>query len=179
MGHWYSHLTFITKSRNMALCCVAHETQGAQQTRVYFTGVRKTLFTRICSSTLPEQKHTKFSVRMYSKWGTFSFKFERNLPIHSQDMRLKIGLIFFGFFFFFFSQHFWHCYNLHLLWWITLKFRALLDHIRAYLKFNFCSNRIKKQRVIVNFQNFQVRSFVTPTSETTSLKWLKIDLLLD
>ena len=38
------------------------ENLGVQQTSVYFTGVKKMPFSRICSSALPEQKHTKFSV---------------------------------------------------------------------------------------------------------------------
>ena len=38
------------------------ETRGARQASVYFTGVKKTPFSCTCSSALPEQKHTKFSV---------------------------------------------------------------------------------------------------------------------
>jgi len=49
-------------SRHTVVCRVAQETRGARQTSVYFTGAKKTPFSRICSSALPEQKHTKFSV---------------------------------------------------------------------------------------------------------------------
>ena len=38
------------------------ENLGVGQTSVYFAGVKKTLFSRICSSKLPEQKQEKFSV---------------------------------------------------------------------------------------------------------------------
>ena len=46
-----------------------------------------------------------------------------------------------------FQQH-------RVLGWIALKFGALLEHIKAYLRFNFCSNGIKKHGVIIDFQNF-------------------------
>ena len=49
-------------SRHTVVCCAAQETWGTRQTSVYFTGVKKMLFSHICSSTLPEQKHMKFSV---------------------------------------------------------------------------------------------------------------------
>ena len=76
-------------SRHTVVCCVAQETQGARQTRVHFTGVKKTPFSRICSSTLPEQKHLKFSVRIPSGWGTFILKFELNPLSFSQDIHLQ------------------------------------------------------------------------------------------
>ena len=45
------------------VCRAAQETWGTRQTNVYSTGVKKTPFLRICSLTLPGQKHTKiFSV---------------------------------------------------------------------------------------------------------------------
>jgi len=34
-----------------------------------------------------------------------------------------------------------------VLGWIALEFGALLEHIKAYLQFNFCSNGIKKQSI--------------------------------
>ena len=37
------------RSRHTVVCCAAQETQGGQQTSVFFTGVKKTLFSRICS----------------------------------------------------------------------------------------------------------------------------------
>ena len=43
-----------------------------------------------------------------------------------------------------FCNAFWNCYNSWTLKWIALKFGALLEHIRTYLQFNFCSNGIKK-----------------------------------
>jgi len=55
----------------------------------------------------------------------------------------KVHLIFFVFFSPSFRNTFWNCYNSRMLWWIALKFGALLEHIRVYLRFNFCSNGIK------------------------------------
>jgi len=77
------------KSRHTVVCRAAQETRGAWQTSVYFTGVKKTPFSRICSSTLPEQKHTKFSVWIPSGCGTSNSKFELNLPSCSRDIRLQ------------------------------------------------------------------------------------------
>ena len=65
------------------------ENLDMRQTSVYFTGVKKTPFSCICSSKLPEQKHTKFSVQISSGWGTSNSKFELNPPSRSQDMRLQ------------------------------------------------------------------------------------------
>ena len=48
-------------SRHTVVCRAAQETWGVQQTSVYFTGVKKMPFSHTCSSTLPEQKHIKFS----------------------------------------------------------------------------------------------------------------------
>ena len=52
-------------------------------------GVKKTPVSRICSSKLPEQKHTKFSVQISSGWGTSNSKFELNQPSRSRDMHLQ------------------------------------------------------------------------------------------
>ena len=53
--------------------------------------------------------------------------------------------------FFFFSQRFETtiiCMRFSGLSW------TLLEHIRAYLRFNFCSNRIEKSLVKINFSKF-------------------------
>ena len=71
------------------MCRAAQETRGVRQTSVYFTGVKKTPYSRIYSSALPEQKHMKFSVWIPSGCGTSSSKFELNLPSISRDMRLQ------------------------------------------------------------------------------------------
>ena len=138
------------------MCRAVQETWGARQTSVYFTGVKKTPFLRIYSSTLLKQKHTKFSVCIPLGWGTSNSKFELNPPSCSRDMRLQS------------SSYFLRIFLLLLLLFATLfesaiphacfdpKFGSLLEHIRAYLRFNFCSNGIKKQRVIIDFQNFLV-----------------------
>ena len=65
------------------------ENLGVRQTSVYFTGVKKMPFSRICSSKLPEQKHTKFSMQISSGWGISNSKFELNPPSLSRDMRLQ------------------------------------------------------------------------------------------
>ena len=49
-------------SRHTVVCCAAQETWGTRQTSVYFTGVKKMLFSHIFSSTLPEKKHEIFCV---------------------------------------------------------------------------------------------------------------------
>jgi len=46
-----------TASRHMAVCRAAQETQGARQTSMYFTGVKKTSF---ASMTLSDQKQINF-----------------------------------------------------------------------------------------------------------------------
>jgi len=123
------------------------ETLGVGQTSVYFTGVKKMLFSRICRSKLPEQKHTKFSVQISLWWGTSNSKFELNPPSCSRDMRLQSSSYFLRIFFslfFFFCNTFLNCDNSCVLYWIALKFGPLLEHIRAYVWFNFCSNWIKK-----------------------------------
>jgi len=163
---------YLRISRHTLVCRAAQETQWVRQTRVYFTGVKKTPFSCICSSALPEKKHTKLSVQIPLEWGTFSFKF--TLQAVPEICAFKVRLIFFVFFFFL-CDTFWNCYSSCVLWWITLKFGALLlDHIRVYLQFNFCSNRVKKHWVIVDFQNFHVQSFVTFTGLTDTLNWLKL-----
>ena len=87
-------------SRYTVVCRAAQETRGTRQTSVYFTGVKKTLFSRICSSTLPEQKHTKFFVWIPSGCGTSNSKFELNQPSCSRDMRLKSSSYFLRIFLF-------------------------------------------------------------------------------
>jgi len=90
---WLSSLSVLSYStlvsRHTVVCHAAQETRDAKQTSVYFTGIKKTSFSRICSSTLPEQKHTKFSVWIPSGWGTSDSKFELNPPSPSWDMRLQ------------------------------------------------------------------------------------------
>ena len=88
----------------------------------------------------------KFSVWIPLGWGTSNSKFELNLPSCSQDMHLQ-SLSYSLHFSSTFYYTFWNRYNSHVLWWIALKFGALLEHIRAYLQFNFFSNRIKKQSI--------------------------------
>ena len=59
-----------------------------------------------------------------------------------------------------------YLFQLTTLFQITitwLKFGTLLAHIKAYLWFHLCSNRVNKSWVIIDFQNFQMKSFVTPT----------------
>jgi len=57
-----------------------------------------------------------------------------------------------------FRSTFWNHYTRILM--DCLEIWTLLEHIRACLQFNFSSSRIKKSRVIIDFWNFQVRSFV-------------------
>ena len=52
------------------------------------------------------------------------------------------------FIFFLLFTTLWNCYNSQVLLWTAWKFGALLEHIRAHLQFNFCSNRIEKGWVI-------------------------------
>jgi len=85
----YSLFLSYVQSIHTVVCRAAQETRGAWQTSVYFKGVKKILFSHICSSTLLEQKHTKFSVRIPSGWGTSNFIFELNLPSCSRDMCLQ------------------------------------------------------------------------------------------
>ena len=148
------------RSRHTVVCCAAQETWGARQASVYFTGVKKTPLSRICSSALSEQKHTKFYVWISLEWGT-SFqiwaKSAKPFPRYAPSK-----FVLFSSYFSSFRNTFWNRYNSRMLWWIALKFGALLEHFRAYLKFNFHSNGINKYRVIIDFQNFQVQSFVTP-----------------
>ena len=57
-------------------------------------------------------------------------------------------------------------------WRIASKFGAFLEHSRGQLQFNFCSSRINKHWIIIDFL---VRSFVTPTGQATSLtNWKSI-----
>jgi len=78
-------------STHTVVCRAAQEKRnlGVGQTSMYFTEVKKMPFSHICSSKLPEQKHTKFFVRISSEWGTSDSKFELNSPSRSQDMRLQ------------------------------------------------------------------------------------------
>ena len=57
----------------------AQETWGVQQTSVYFTEVKKMPFSHFCSSTLPENKQTNFSVQILLKWSMFDSEFKLNL----------------------------------------------------------------------------------------------------
>ena len=107
--------------------------RAAQEKRNLGRGTDKTLFSRICSSKLPEQKHTKFLCK-FPRGGAPPIP---NLSWIHQAIReicaFKVCLIFFVFFFSFFSQHFLNQYNSCVLCWIALKFGPLLEHIRAYI----------------------------------------------
>ena len=91
-----------------SVSCSPRNLHGVHDIQVsdYFTGVKKMLFSRICSSILPEQKHEIFCVNSLG-WDTSNSKFELNLPSCSRDMCLQ-SLSYFEFFFSFsfFSQHF-------------------------------------------------------------------------
>ena len=143
------------------------ETLGVGQTSVYFTGVKKMPFSRICSSKLPEQKHAKFLCKF--PWGgappilNLSWIHQSVPEICAFKVHLIFFVFLFSFFFFFFFSHFLNRYNSCILCWIALKFGPLLEHIGAYLWINFCSNWVKKHWVLNGFQNFQVWSFVVPT----------------
>ena len=152
---------FTGVSRHTVVCHEAQETWHAWQTTVYFTGVKKMPFLHICSSTVPGQKDTKFFVWISLGWSTSNSKFELNLPSRSRDIRLQSS----SYFLLLFPNTFWNYYNSCLFWWIALKFGALLEHIRAYLRFNFCSNGI--ETVIIVFQNFQV-----PRLQVKPLTWI-------
>ena len=164
VGQYIRHESKILWSRHMVVCCVAQETRGAQQASVYFTGVKKTPFSRICSSTLPEQKKMKFSVWIPSSWGTSNSKFELNLPSRSQDMHLQSSSYFLRIFVLLFATLF----EIVIIHTCFDGFLEIWSIIRAYLRFNFCSNGIKKHWVIIDFQ--QVRSFVMPTGLTANWK---------
>ena len=119
-------------SGHMVVCHAALETWGVQQTGVYFTGVvKKTTFSHICSLTLPEHNQTKFYEQASLRWGTSISKFELNLPSFSRDMCLQ-SLSYFLLFAILFEIT-----NLHILWWIALRIRIQLEHIRAYLLSQF------------------------------------------
>ena len=107
------------------VCCAAQEIRGA--------------------------RHSNFSVWIPSGWDTFNFKFELNPPSHFWDMHLQSLSLFFVFSSFSsFRNTFWNHYNSRVLWWIALSFGALLEHIRTYLRFNFCSNRLEKRLIFRN-----------------------------
>ena len=78
--------SLILLSRHTVVCRVAQETLGKRQTSVCFTGVNKMPFSYTCSSTLPQQKHTYFSVPIPSASNS---KDMLNLPNHSHVMRLQ------------------------------------------------------------------------------------------
>ena len=138
-------------------CVVWPKKLGACNRQVYFTGVKKTPFSRICSSTLLEQKLTKFSVWIPLRWGT-SMQFQIRAKSAKLFRYAPSKFVLFSSYFSSpsFRNTFSNRYNSRVLKWISLKFGALLEHIRAYLRFNFYSNGIKKHRVTINFQNFQV-----------------------
>ena len=142
----------------------AQETRGARQTSVYFTGVKRKR--RIHASVAQQSLNRSTQIFCVNFLGVgVPYKFELNLPSRSREMRLQNSprLIFSSYFSSSFRNTFWNRYNSHVLGWIALKYGALLEHIRAYLRLNFCSNGITKHGVIIDFQNFQVRSFVTTT----------------
>jgi len=91
---WYCTAKCGMLSRHTVVCRAAKETWGARQASVYFTGVKKTPFSRICSSAIPEQKHTTFSVWISLGWGTSNSKFELNPPSISDWLRANVVPIF-------------------------------------------------------------------------------------
>ena len=74
----------IVRSRHTVVCCAAQK-PGAHKRQVCITGVKKTPFSCISSSTFPAHE---ISMWIRSGWGTSNSKFELNLPSHSQDMDL-------------------------------------------------------------------------------------------
>ena len=149
------------------------ENLGVWQTSVYFTGVRKTPFSRICSSKLPVQKHTKFLCKF--PWGGAPPILNLSWIHHAvpEICAFKNSSYFLRIFlFFFFSQHLLNGYNSCVLCWIALKFGPLLQHIKAYLWFNFCSKWIKKHWVLNDFQNFQVWSLSRLQVKPLQVAWI-------
>ena len=100
---WWSYP--LSWSRHRVVCRVAQETWGVRQTSVYFTGVKKILFSCICSSTLLKQEHKNFLCE-FPRGGVPPIP---NLSWIRQAIpeicSFKVRLIFFVFFFFF-LQHF-------------------------------------------------------------------------
>ena len=139
------------------------ETLGMEQTSVYFT-VKIHFHASVAQTSL--SRNTQNFLCKFSRGGAPPIP---NLSWIYQAIpeicTFKVRLIFFVFlfFFFFFSQHFLNRYNSCVLCWIVLKLGPLLQHIKAYLWFNFCNNWINKHWVFNNFLNFQVWSFVAPT----------------
>ena len=110
---------------------VYQEILGMRQTSVYFTGV-----------TLPEQNQTNFIVQVSTGW--------YNPTLNLSWIRKAFSEIWkFALFSSYFSSPFATLlkslyYVTCKLYQIALKFGALLKYInRAYLRFNFCKNRIE------------------------------------
>ena len=129
---------------------------GCATDKCVFTVVRKMPFSHIYSLTLPEQKHEIFCVNslgvghlQFQIWAESAKLFPRYAP-----SKFVLFSSYFSSPSSSFRNTFWNRYNSRMLWWIVLKFGSLLEHIRAYLQFNFCSNGIKKHGVIIDFQNF-------------------------
>jgi len=90
---WKNGSFQLKQSRHTVVSC-SPRNLGRATASVYFTGVKKTPFSRICSSALPEQKHTKFFVWIPSGWVTSNSKFELNPPSRSRDTRLQSSYYF-------------------------------------------------------------------------------------
>ena len=131
-------------------------TQSTWQTSVHFTGAKKMPFwTSVARHSLDRNTLCEFLwggiwVQIWN-WGV-SYWIHQAVP----EIRTFKFVLFSLYFSSPSSFHntFWNHYNLCMLWWTALKFGALIEHIRAYLWYNFCSNGIKKHRVITNLQNF-------------------------
>ena len=87
-------------------------------------------FTHICSLTLPEQKQMKFSVLIPLGWAPPIPNLSQICQVITNIYTFKVNLIFFIFFLnSSFSNTFWNCYSSCMLWLISLKIGALLEHI--------------------------------------------------
>ena len=120
-------------SRHTIVCRVAQETRGARQTRVYFTGVKKTPFSCIFSSTLPEQSFLcEFPQGMAPPIPNLSWIRQAFQEICAFKVRFIFS--YFSSYSSSFCNTFWNRYNSCVLWWIALKFGAQLEH-NWFLKF--------------------------------------------
>ena len=123
-------------------------------------------FSTECSLSLLKKCRAQHSLNRNTQFFVRELRRGGKLPIPNlswicqavpETCAFKVRLISFVFFFSFFLQHFSNCFNSSVLGWIVLKFRALWENIRTYPRFNFCSNGMKKHRVIIDFLNFQMR----------------------
>ena len=96
------------------------------------------LFLHISNWILPEQKQTNFSLQTFLGWGTFSFKFELNL---SSYIQWYVPSKFIAFCF----PSFCNTIEIAIT---SLDSLEMWSTIRVYLHFDFCRNRIKKNRIL-------------------------------